>query len=113
MVKIYLKYKLDETAIQRYVMVAWGNSKAFPIKNAFDTIMEELTKQDKKIILNVNGNFTDPKYFPKEFTIERKFEDDEVYTIPLKKLMDIVSKTREVIGQLFPYDLVNGFIDDL
>ena len=111
MVKISLKYKLNETAIQGYVVATWGSSKSFPIKNAFDTIMEELTKQDKKIVLNVSGDFTDPKYFPKEFDIERKFDNDEVYTVPLKKLIDIVTETTGAIkGQILPYDLVNNFM---
>ncbi len=113
MTKTFLKYKLNESAIQRYVLASWGDGRFFPIKRALDAIIQELTNQDKNVVLSVNGDFTDPKYFPQEFMIERNFENEEVYSASLKGLVDIVNKTQFLVKSIIiPYSLENNFIED-
>ena len=70
MTRVFLRYQLDRTAIPQYITAAWGIAGALPIRTALNTIMEHLTKQDSRITLDKNGDFSDPKHFPEEFIME-------------------------------------------
>ena len=113
MTRIFLRYQLDKSAIWTYTHAVWGDSSGFPIKRALDTIMEWLTKKDGRITLNVDGDFTDPKFFPEEFTIGRPFEGDETYTTPIRKLVDMANDIELAVkNSVIPYNLANSFIEN-